>query len=100
MEIKVVNNRKNGQFEVPLGDEMAHLVYRMRKKTMFMMHTTVPESMGGKGIGSLLARTALEYAQSKRYKIAVLCPFVAAYVKKHPEWYDHYDTEYHRIPKH
>ena len=60
------------------------------------MHTFVPDEIGGRGIASKLASTALQYAKDQGHKIAVLCPFVAAYVKKHPEWYALYDKEYHQ----
>jgi predicted GNAT family acetyltransferase len=94
--MEIVNNKKQLQFEVLLGGHKAELVYRMRKKTMFFMHTKVPKEIGGQGVASKLASTALEYAKEKGFKIAVLCPFVSAYVKKHPEWYALFDREYHQ----
>lgn len=98
--MEVTNNGRQHQFEVVVDDYKAELVYRLRKKTLFLLHTFVPEEIGGKGIASKLAITALEYAKEKGYKLAVLCPFVAAYVKKHPEWYAFYDREYHQnLPK-
>ena len=60
------------------------------------MHTYVPAEIGGQGIASLLTQTALEYAKSQGHLIAVLCPYVAAYVKRHPEWYALYDTGFHK----
>lgn len=100
MKMEIVNNKKQQQFEFLAEDQKAELVYRFRKNTMFFMHTFVPEAMGGRGIASKLAATALEYAKEKGHKIAVLCPFVGAYVKKHPEWYALYDPEYHQnIPR-
>ncbi len=99
--MEIVNNQKQQQFEVVIGDHKAELVYRLRKNTLFLLHTYVPEELGGQGIASKLAITALEYAKAKGHKLAVLCPFVAAYVKKHPEWYEYYDKEYHQnIPHH
>ena len=98
--MEVTNNERQHQFEIKIDDHKAELVYRLRKKTLFLLHTFVPEELGGRGIASKLAITALEYAKEKGYKLAVLCPFVAAYVKKHPEWYAFYDREYHQnLPK-
>ena len=94
--MKVINNTRNQQFEIYQGDHKAEIVYRFRKKTMFMMHTSVPKEMGGLGVGTKLVTTALEYAKEQGFKIAVLCPFVGAYVKKNPEWYDLYDREFHQ----
>ena len=94
--MEIINNKKQKQFEVLIEDHKAELVYRFRKNTMFFMHTSVPEELKGRGIASKMASTALEYAKEKGHKIAVLCPFVAAYIKKHPEWFAFYDKEYHQ----
>lgn len=94
--MEVTNNTKLKQFEIEMDGHKAELVYRLRKKTLFLMHTYVPEELRGNGLASKLASTALEYAKEKDYKIAVLCPFVGAYVKKHPEWYALFDREYHQ----
>ena len=94
--MEVVNNTQNLQFEVELNGERAEMVYRMRNNSVYLMHTKVPESFRGKGVASALAKHALEYARDNGHKIAVLCPFVASYVKRHPEWYDYYDTGFHK----
>ena len=84
--MEITNNKDKKQFEVTVDGHKAELVYRFRRKTMFFMHTYVPEEIGGRGIASKLAAAGLEYAKAKGHQIAVLCPFVAAYIKKHPEW--------------
>lgn len=96
--MEITNNTTNFQFEIELDGERAEMVYRMRGNTIYLMHTTVPDVFRGKGVASTLANHALEYARQQGYKIAVLCPFVASYVKRHPEWYTHYDTSYHKGP--
>lgn len=97
--MEIVNNIKNGQFEYKTETYLAYITYRMRKNTMFFMHTKVPDKLSGKGIASALALDALNYAKANNYKIAILCPFVSSYVKKHPEWYELYDEEYHSKSK-
>jgi uncharacterized protein len=52
------------------------------------MHTEVPPALNGKGIGSALARGLLDIARAEDMKIVPLCPFVAAYITKHPEYAD------------
>lgn len=95
--MEVVNNKEQHQFEIKIDGHQAELVYRLRKhKTLFLLHTFVPDELSGKGLATLLAETALNYAKDHNYLLAVLCPFVAAYVKKHPEWYDLYDRNFHQ----
>ena len=59
------------------------------------MHTLVPESMEGKGVASALAAYAFEYAKKHKMPVMVYCPFVSAYLKKHPELREQLDKEFH-----
>ncbi len=52
------------------------------------MHTEVPKELGGKGIGSALARGLLDIARAQGLKVVPKCPFVAGYIGKHPEYAD------------
>lgn len=53
---------------------------------IFLTHTEVPKSLEGKGIGSVIVKLAYENIKARELKLVPLCPFVAAYVKRHPEW--------------
>lgn len=85
-EVEVVNNQKNLQFEVHLDGHLAELVYRLRSNTIYLMHTGVPDAIGGQGIASVLAKYALDYSLDQGYEIVVYCPFVKAYMSRHPDW--------------
>jgi uncharacterized protein len=84
--ITIVNNEKNQQFQALADGELAYLEYRWHKQALALMHTFVPESLEGKGLASGLAKFALEYAKSSNLKVLVYCPFVATYLKRHPEY--------------
>lgn len=85
-DITVINNTENQQLEVLLEGEKAVLTYRFYKKNIALMHTTVPEALKGRGIASALARYAFAYAQELKRPVMVYCPFVAKFVKEHPEY--------------
>lgn len=93
---EVMHNKEKLQFEVALDGEKAVLSYRLYKKDIAMMHTTVPKEMEGKGIASALARYAFQYAEDQRKLVMVYCPFVSGFIKKHPEYRKQLDPEYHR----
>ncbi len=87
--MEVVNNKKQFRFEILLPDgEYATLEYRWLKGNMVLMHTFVPESGRGKGIGSILVKYVLDYIRKQNLKMIVYCPFVAKYLKSHPEYND------------
>ena len=86
MEISVTNNINQQQFEVHAEGELAVLQYRFHDKLLWLMHTEVPAKLEGHGIASLLAHDALEWAKANDIRVKVLCPFVAVYLKRHPEY--------------
>ena len=51
-------------------------------------HTEVPEAMQGKGVGDELVRRALDDVRERGLEVIPTCPFVAAYIRRHPEYGD------------
>jgi len=94
MKYKVINNTAQQQFEIHTEDNVAVLVYRFYKNDMALMHTDVPEALGNRGIASTLAKFALDWAKENNKKIMVYCPFVASYLKRHPEYNTLVDKNY------
>ncbi|HWE16301.1 MAG TPA: GNAT family N-acetyltransferase [Hyphomicrobiaceae bacterium] len=68
-------------------DAEAELTYsRAGPKRIIADHTAVPDVFRGQGLGRLLATRMVEDAREEGVKIFVLCPFVNAERKKHPDW--------------
>lgn len=70
------------------GRPVGYLSYREDPGRLAFLHTEVADEMEGRGIGGALVRGALEDAKARSQAVAPLCPFVAAYVKRHREWWD------------
>ena len=86
--LSISDNQQNQQFEIFLEDERAYLEYRIKEGALYLMHTEVPDKLGGKGIASALAAHAFNYARTHHMKIKAYCPFVVSWLKKHPEQMD------------
>jgi predicted GNAT family acetyltransferase len=84
-EQTVVNNRQKHQFEIQLGHEFGLLTYRERPGQIELVHTEVPPSQRGKGIGKKIVKSALEYARQNQLQVIPSCRFVQAYLKRHPD---------------
>jgi len=82
----ITNNETQQQFQISLDEELATLQYRFYKHDIALMHTEVPEKLSGRGLASALAKYGLEWAKEHNKKVMVYCPFVASYLKKHPEY--------------
>jgi predicted GNAT family acetyltransferase len=90
---KVVLNEAVHRFEIRDGEDVAVLEYRLRGANhLVLVHTGVPPRLEGKGIGALLARTALEHARQHGLRVVPLCSFVRTYLQRHPEFADLVDA--------
>jgi predicted GNAT family acetyltransferase len=93
-EPDVVLNEAAHRFEIRDGDEVAVLEYRLRGANhLVLVHTGVPPRLEGKGLGALLARTALEHARQRGLRVVPLCSFVRAYLQRHSEFADLVDAQ-------
>jgi hypothetical protein len=86
--LKIFNNTERQQFQVIVDGHLASLEFRLSNGMIVLMHTEVPEQLAGHGIGSALAEFALNYARTNHMPVKVYCPFVQAYLKRHPEFMD------------
>jgi predicted GNAT family acetyltransferase len=77
-----------GRFEIEREGHVAYLEYSLAGKILQLIHSEVPEALRGHGLGSELAHSALEWAREQGLKVDVICPSVAEYLKKHPEYSD------------
>ena len=83
---EVVNNETAKRFETQVEGHRAILTYRVFRNEIFLTHTEVPPDIEVRGVGSRLAHDALEYARSSHLQVVPVCPFVADYIGKHPEY--------------
>ncbi|MFF8345492.1 GNAT family N-acetyltransferase [Cellulosimicrobium funkei] len=51
-------------------------------------HTEVDPAFEGRGVGSALAAGALDSVRGSGERVVALCPFIRAYVERHPEYED------------
>ena len=86
--LKVTMNEANHRFEVSLDGEVAFAEYSLLPDAIVLPHTVVPPAFEGKGVGSALAKAALGYAREHGLMVRPICPFIAGYINKHPEWQD------------
>jgi hypothetical protein len=84
----VRDNRELSRFELKAGDEVAVAYYSRSPGRIILTHTEVPAALSGRGIGSELARGALEIARSEKVRVVATCPFIATYIANHPEFSD------------
>lgn len=83
----VQHNRHQHRFELPIEGKLSIVAYQnVNDETLALTHTEVDPRLEGQGVGSHLVQGVLEYVEQNNLKIVPLCPFVAAYLKRHPDW--------------
>jgi predicted GNAT family acetyltransferase len=86
-ETEVVDAAEASRYELRLGGRLVGLAaYRRRSDRIAFTHTEVDESCEGRGFGSRLAAAALEDARRQGLDVVPLCPFIAHYIERHPEY--------------
>ncbi len=84
-EAKAIHNEAARRFEVNVGGERAILEYRRSPGVIDLIHTEVPAALRGRGLGEILVRAALDFARDHKLTVVPTCPYVKAYLQKHPE---------------
>lgn len=77
---------ERGRFEVTVGGETAYLEYTRGPDQLVLLHTEVPPGLEGHGLGSRLARYALERAREEGLRVVPECPFQRSWLERHPEY--------------
>jgi uncharacterized protein len=88
MNHEVIDNPELKRFELHVGERIAIAQYIAGHDTMTFTHTEVPQTLEGQGIGSALVKGALDQVRERGWKVAPMCPFVAAYIRRHPDYRD------------
>ena len=84
--MELLDNKEKKRFEHHIDGKIAFIDYILAKSKIFLTHTEVPVSLEGQGVGSALIKSVLENIKQRDLTLVPLCPFVAGYIKKHPEW--------------
>ena len=78
------DNREASRFEMSVDGQVAFMQYERRPGMIVLMHTEVPELLRGRGIAGILTKSVLEAAKAEGIRVIAKCPFVRAYLEKHP----------------
>jgi hypothetical protein len=85
---EVRDNTERHRFELDADGHVAFSNYKRDGGVITIMHTEVPAALNGRGIGSALVRGMLDQVRAQRLRVVPVCPFVAGYIAKHPEYAD------------
>jgi hypothetical protein len=83
---EVTDNTAAHRLEIADGGHIAFLTYRVRGDAIEYLHSETPPDLQGHGYASALAKFALDRELASGRKVIPSCPFVRAYIQRHPEY--------------
>lgn len=80
-------NEEKSQYELLEGERViGHAEYRPVGNAVMLPHTEIEEGHEGEGLGSKLAKFALDDVKAQGKQVIPMCPFIAGYIRRHPEY--------------
>lgn len=88
-DITVSHNEEKSRFEAEVDGHLGIAEYMLSKpNTIVFTHTEVPKEIEGRGVAGRIVRGGLDYARAQGLDVMPLCPYVAAFIRRHPEYRD------------
>ena len=87
-DVIVGNNEAERRYEAYLNGHLAVIEYERTGERIVFLHTEVPAELEGHGIAGRMAQVALEDARAQRLSVIPRCPYVASYIRRHPQYLD------------
>jgi predicted GNAT family acetyltransferase len=88
-ELRVVDDPERHRYEAQAdGTLLGFVDYHLHDGLMTLLHTEIVPAAEGHGVGSRLVAATLDDIRRRGLRILVVCPFVRAYILRHPEYAD------------
>ena len=93
LNYELICNTERNRFEIHVDGHIAFEDYEFfttsqGEKGIAYLHTEVAKELSGRGIASYLIKSILDDAAAKHLRVKPICPYVRAYIDKHPEYQD------------
>jgi predicted GNAT family acetyltransferase len=85
-KLDVIHNSAEDRFEVWIDGQLSKLDYIEDDNTIVMTHVGVYPEHRGQGVAGKLTEIALEYAKVKSLRVIPMCPYIATYIRRNPQY--------------
>ncbi|WP_329132766.1 N-acetyltransferase [Streptomyces sp. NBC_01476] len=88
-QVTITDAPAEHRYEATVGDKLAgYAAYLRAPQLIAFIHTEVEDAYEGQGVGSALARGALDEARAQGLRVVAICPFFEGWIERHPEYQD------------
>ena len=82
----MIHNEAEDRFETWIDGQLSKLDYMQDENTIVMTHVGVHPEHRGQGVAGRLTEVALEYAKEKSFRVIPMCPYIATYIRRNPQY--------------
>ena len=90
----VVDQPENERFVIEEDGSTAELIYHLNGTRFVLIHTEVPDELGGHGLGGRLVQAALDRARREGLTVVPKCPYARSWIEKHPDAVDGIEVDW------
>jgi len=89
-DVTVSDNRDKSRFEASVDGVLAGFAeYQLTDQLVVFTHTEVDPAFEGRGVGSAIAKAALDQLRAEGGRKALpVCPFIKGWIERHPDYLD------------
>jgi len=87
-KLEIIHNEAENRFETWIDDQLSKLDYMQDGDIIVMTHVGVNPEHRGQGVAGKLTQVGLEYAKEKSLRVIPMCSYVAAYIRRNPQYAD------------
>jgi uncharacterized protein len=89
MSVIVDDNPMENRYEARIDGALVGISqYELTADTIVFLHTVVAQEYEGQGVGSAIARYALDDARARGLSVRPLCPYIRGWLQRHHEYAD------------
>lgn len=89
MDTTVIEVAEQHRYVIQAGGEQVGLMeYQLDGDTLALLHAETNPAHSGQGIAGELTRVVLDEARERGHVVLPFCPYVSAWIRKHPEYAD------------
>jgi uncharacterized protein len=82
---RVIDDTARHRFVIEEEGATAQLVYEVTGRRLFLLHTQVPEQLGGRGLAGRLVQASVVRAARDGVVIVPFCPYARKWLQDHPD---------------
>ena len=86
-------NKGTHRFEIIVDGFTSFIEYEESPNRIALLHTEVPKELEGHGVAAALVEKTFHYIEEHNLRLLPYCPYVASFLRRHPEWRRILETE-------